>query len=688
MTAHEIAEHLEARMHAVLAFLYPEGRVIAGEFCVGSLRGEPGESLKVHLNGKGPVWSDFATGETGRDLLDLWTAARHHGDIRAAMREAGDWLGVPPRHERRQATADRLHPIPTAHYTLGPASSVHVYRDPAGRPIGAALRWDRPDGSKEIRPYDAVEGRWGFPKGRRPLYHLDVLAKHPAAPVVMVEGERKADQLAKVLEPHGYVVTTCWGGAKSTGKADLAPLDNRPRVILWPDADPPGHAYIEAIARAVRELDPFATLLVVTVPADVPTAWDATDALGEGRDVLAMVRSAQPFAEPPHETAVPPESAQDFSDDARDTGGDEASDHATDDARDEEVDPLEAILIPAGTLTVEAMEANQPEFAITHLAPCEVTTLFSALGGTGKTLLLLQMLIEQHLGLPIWGCEHFTPRPRTWIYFNTEDGKRWIYKWAAPLLRAYQLDTFPADIVPMKELATVPTLDAALGRRLARIAEDRGHGGVVLDPKSGLIPGSLKIIDSTGLRQFMREGLHPIEKTGAAVIVSDHDNRLGQAVGGAQSQQDYARLVLHVVAGEKTERVRRFTIEHGKDNSGFPFEQIELERDNQTLVSRVVRTQQSTDGASEPCPPDGPDRRRALRRLALDFIASRPTEDARSKEQAIAWMLTQAQDRWGTGRSKVGRDQIRDFLNAFGTWRPRSGQGGGQVLVTIEEVDR
>ena len=354
---------------------------------------------------------------------------------------------------------------------------------------------------------------------------------------------------------------------------------------------------------------------------------------------------------------------------------------------DTETDPLDDILIPANTLTLAEMEANQPKFAITHLAPCEVTTLFSAMGGTGKTLLLVQMLIETTLGLPIWGCEDFVADGRTWLYVNTEDGERWLNHWGAPLLRAFALDRMPFDILPLKKLPEMPVLDAQLGRRLARIVEHRGHGGIVIDPKIGLMPGTQKIIDSTGLRHFLREGLHPLEKTGAAVFVSDHDNRIGQAVAGAISQQDYARLVLHVVAGEKTDRCRRITLKCEKNNGGFPFETIELERSNTTLRSRVVDTSRTTDGAHEPCPPDGVDRRRALRRLSLEFIAARPDEDSRSKEQAGAWMLARAQSRWGNGKGKIGRQAIREFLDGYGRFRPRTGKGGGQVLHTLDEVD-
>src|SRR5689334_2717838 len=63
---------LNQRAQAVAEMLLPLGRREGNEWRVGSLTGEPGKSLGVHLTGdKAGVWCDFATDETG-DLIDLW----------------------------------------------------------------------------------------------------------------------------------------------------------------------------------------------------------------------------------------------------------------------------------------------------------------------------------------------------------------------------------------------------------------------------------------------------------------------------------------------------------------------------------------------------------------------------------------------------------------------------------------
>ncbi len=76
MTPSEIAQRLADRVIDVAHHLLPSGKREGAEWRVGSVNGEKGQSLGVHLKGeKAGVWCDFSTGETG-DLLDLWRAVR------------------------------------------------------------------------------------------------------------------------------------------------------------------------------------------------------------------------------------------------------------------------------------------------------------------------------------------------------------------------------------------------------------------------------------------------------------------------------------------------------------------------------------------------------------------------------------------------------------------------------------
>jgi hypothetical protein len=76
----------------------PNGKYVGGEYAVGSLDGEPGKSLKICTTGeKTGMWKDFATGESGNNLLDLLCKMRC-GDFLEACGEAANWLNNPERY--------------------------------------------------------------------------------------------------------------------------------------------------------------------------------------------------------------------------------------------------------------------------------------------------------------------------------------------------------------------------------------------------------------------------------------------------------------------------------------------------------------------------------------------------------------------------------------------------------------
>jgi len=94
MELRDISAKLNDTMLATLRHLLPAGVVNGSEYCVGGIEGEKGQSLRIHMSGsKAGVWSDFSTGESGGDLVDLWMAVRGITLIEA-MDEARAWLGV------------------------------------------------------------------------------------------------------------------------------------------------------------------------------------------------------------------------------------------------------------------------------------------------------------------------------------------------------------------------------------------------------------------------------------------------------------------------------------------------------------------------------------------------------------------------------------------------------------------
>lgn len=128
MTPSQISDQLAGRAEAVARHLLPNGKRVGPEFVAGSLGGEAGDSLKVRIGGdKIGVWSDFATGQSGGDFLDLWCAARNV-DLRNAMDEAASYLGVTLDAQRSRPQKDYRRPDrPKEYRRLDPDGPVMAY---------------------------------------------------------------------------------------------------------------------------------------------------------------------------------------------------------------------------------------------------------------------------------------------------------------------------------------------------------------------------------------------------------------------------------------------------------------------------------------------------------------------------------------------------------------------------------
>lgn len=93
MRANDIARLLSGHVEGVVRDLLPNGKRVGHEWRVGSIDGESGKSMGVHLTGeKAGVWLDGESGEAG-DLVGLWMAVKGLS-LRDACKEAMDYLGV------------------------------------------------------------------------------------------------------------------------------------------------------------------------------------------------------------------------------------------------------------------------------------------------------------------------------------------------------------------------------------------------------------------------------------------------------------------------------------------------------------------------------------------------------------------------------------------------------------------
>jgi hypothetical protein len=88
--AGEVKSELLSRAEVVCRHLLPAGKRVGDDWTCGGIDGRPGRSLSVNL-AKG-VWKDFATGDTGSNLLELWRQVRRT-DFATALTEAAAFCG-------------------------------------------------------------------------------------------------------------------------------------------------------------------------------------------------------------------------------------------------------------------------------------------------------------------------------------------------------------------------------------------------------------------------------------------------------------------------------------------------------------------------------------------------------------------------------------------------------------------
>uniref|UniRef100_E6PW61 DUF3987 domain-containing protein n=1 Tax=mine drainage metagenome TaxID=410659 RepID=E6PW61_9ZZZZ len=164
--------------------------------------------------------------------------------------------------------------------------ALHVYTNPNGAPIYWRIRAKHPDGRKWVRPMHRAEagafvmGEPPFAPGVKPLYRLHDLALHPDAVVIVTEGEKAADALAKIS-----MHATTSGAADSCAGADWQPLVGR-TVVIWPDADEPGAKYAQAVVDKLQGI--AAEVRVIDVARlNLPPKGDAVEWIEAHPDATA-----------------------------------------------------------------------------------------------------------------------------------------------------------------------------------------------------------------------------------------------------------------------------------------------------------------------------------------------------------------------------------------------------------------
>jgi hypothetical protein len=267
-------------------------------------------------------WADFIPGgPSGGDPIALYAYLNGLKNGEAARRLAAE-IGIetadtatPEAANRKPAeTVTPIVPVPDdaspfrwRHPQYGDPVAKWPYHNADGQLVGYAARveWiEGGDRKKDILPitWCKIDHAGGFYHGwrakgvpkPRPLYRLTELLASPNAPVIVCEGEKKADRVSALFP--GYVGVTSMGGSKAAANSDWSPLAGRD-VTIWPDHDSPGLAYANTVAGLATDAG-AASVHIVDVPQGWPESWDLADDTPDGvdaDDLVALLQSAQPW---------------------------------------------------------------------------------------------------------------------------------------------------------------------------------------------------------------------------------------------------------------------------------------------------------------------------------------------------------------------------------------------------------
>lgn len=295
MQARDIARALAGDAESVCRYLLPQGKRDGHEWRCGSIGGEPGQSLGVHLTGeKAGIWADFA-GDGKGDLLDLWRAARGL-TLPDAMREACAYLGIAePTFASGKAPPCKATPAPKLDDV--PRATVSAWLEDRGLSTAALDAYRvAARGDEIVMPYYregelvAVKYRSVHDKhkqrvekgGAMPLFGWQAIPED-ARSVVITEGELDAVASWQM----GFPALSVPNGAQGLTwiEVEFGALERFDVIYVWMDADEQGQV---ASRKIVDRLGAHRCRVVRQTAGK-----DANDALVKRLDAAKLIAQAQ-----------------------------------------------------------------------------------------------------------------------------------------------------------------------------------------------------------------------------------------------------------------------------------------------------------------------------------------------------------------------------------------------------------
>ncbi|MXS84484.1 DUF927 domain-containing protein [Nitrosomonas sp. HPC101] len=294
----EIARQAQTNAQAILGHWLPGGKLQGHEYLVRNPRRADDSEGSFSISMQTGKWSDFATGDKGNDLVSLvayltdCTQSKAAEEVarflnipieqadgqnrsRSALKDAGNATSSPQSKKSKDAHSDKgfiddgwhcVMPVPEdapsppeAHRRQGKPDCRYAYLNIDGRLNYYHDRWNAKadNGRKQFAPLTLWQNgnqfKWQFkaPPAPRPLYGLPSLVQYPDAWVWIVEGEKAAAALSRLLPDHP--ILTWQGGSMAVDKSDFQPLKGR-RVRIWPDYDAAGKKATRDLIQLLQQI--------------------------------------------------------------------------------------------------------------------------------------------------------------------------------------------------------------------------------------------------------------------------------------------------------------------------------------------------------------------------------------------------------------------------------------------------
>ena len=298
----DVVASLHSNIRSRVEDWLPGGKISSQEYIVKNPTRSDDNAGSFSINLQTGAWADFATGDSGGDLVSLY-AYLHNLNNGQAANELAAKCGLngteSPIAKPRTPEWEQMIPIPEGQklpkgfpvknadgsWSHERWTTIWAYKDAEGRIIGYVARFEngkKENGKvdKDFRPLiwaknvkTGVE-RWKWQDFGKPypLYGLDRLAANPTARVLIVEGEKCADAANEVLLSKGWVAISWYGAAGRAKSADVEPIKGRD-CVGWADNDKPGMDAMTGVAERLGGIP------IMKIPDGYPKGWDIADAL-------------------------------------------------------------------------------------------------------------------------------------------------------------------------------------------------------------------------------------------------------------------------------------------------------------------------------------------------------------------------------------------------------------------------